>query len=65
MGGGELAAAVGTGDEASIAAPHLLQNLIPGAMLAPQELQNAISHLIGIRCRGVRESISQIEAERD
>jgi hypothetical protein len=30
------------GAEPTIAAPHLLQKLVPGAMLAPQELQNAI-----------------------
>ena len=35
----------GAGDEASMAAPHLLQNRVPEMMLAPQELQNAMGHL--------------------
>jgi hypothetical protein len=38
-------ATFGGSEEESIAAPHLLQNRIPGARLAPQELQNAIHHL--------------------
>jgi hypothetical protein len=41
-----LGATLGAGDEATIAAPHWLQKLVPGTMLAPQELQNAINHLI-------------------
>jgi hypothetical protein len=49
-------ATFGAGDEASIAAPHLLQNRIPGARLAPQELQNAIHHLTpGNQLNGRRE----------
>lgn len=31
--------------EARIGAPHLLQKRIPGLMVVPQELQNAISYL--------------------
>ena len=38
-------AAAGAGVEASMAAPHLLQNRVPGVILAPQELQNAMGHL--------------------
>jgi hypothetical protein len=34
--------------EARMGAPHLLQNRVPGAMLVPQELQNAIRHLLMI-----------------
>jgi hypothetical protein len=33
------------GPEAAV--PHLLQKLVPGVRGAPQELQNAISHLVG------------------
>src|SRR5580658_1410976 len=43
--GGTAPMAAGAGDGESIAAPHLLQNLVPGAILAPQELQNAMGHL--------------------
>jgi hypothetical protein len=44
------------GEEASTAAPHLLQNRIPGVRLAPQELQNAINHLMpGSELNGRRE----------
>src|ERR1039458_2072743 len=50
-GGAEPTAAggatAGAGDGARTAAPHLLQNLVPGTILVPQELQNAIGHLIG------------------
>jgi hypothetical protein len=38
------AVAAEAGEEARIAAPHLLQNLAPEAILAPQELQNAMAH---------------------
>jgi hypothetical protein len=30
-----------------VAAPHLLQNFVPSLSAAPQELQNAIDHLVG------------------
>src|SRR5580704_13041142 len=53
-GGGTEPAATGAGDEDSTAAPHLLQNLVPGVMLVPQELQNAMSHLV--RAQGCRLS---------
>jgi len=43
---------VGAADEANMAAPHLLQNLVPGTRPAPQELQNAMGYLIGkLGCR--------------
>src|ERR1700693_1507162 len=48
--GGATGAPAGAGDEVSIAAPHLLQKLVPGAVLAPQELQNGIGHLMGMYC---------------
>ena len=38
--------AAGTGVDVVWAAPHLLQNLVPVVRAAPQELQNAISHLV-------------------
>jgi hypothetical protein len=42
-GADDAAAAVtGAGVLAVTAAPHLLQNLVPGLSVAPQELQNAI-----------------------
>jgi len=31
--------------ESITAAPHLLQKRVPGVILAPQELQNAMDHL--------------------
>src|ERR1700734_74866 len=39
-------ATFGAGEEAITAAPHWLQNRIPGARLAPHLLQNAIGHLV-------------------
>jgi len=55
-------AATGVGsEEARIAAPHLLQNLVPGTMLVPQELQNAIDHLMPCKLRAVGASIPQID----
>ena len=36
--GGRVLAMMGT--------PHLLQNRVPGTIVAPQELQNAINHLV-------------------
>jgi hypothetical protein len=51
-GGTEPVAAVAApgaaGAEERMAAPHLLQNLVPSTRVAPQELQNAISHLKGV-----------------
>jgi hypothetical protein len=44
----EAVAPVGTG-AAATAAPHLLQNFVPGFRVAPQELQNAIRHLVKAR----------------
>src|SRR5579871_2984442 len=41
------------------AAPHLLQNFVPSARLAPQELQNAIDHLEAIEISARRASIPQ------
>ena len=56
----------GGSDEASIAAPHLLQKRVPGVIFAPQELQNAINHLMPMQCntRG-GGSIPQIEVEAE
>src|SRR5579871_3748252 len=48
-GGAETGGAVtGVADAggAATAAPHLLQNFVSGVRLAPQELQNAINHLV-------------------
>src|SRR5208337_2100139 len=42
-GGGCTEAA---GGAAAAPAPHLLQNFDPGSRVAPQELQNAIGHLV-------------------
>jgi hypothetical protein len=59
-------AATGVGsEEARIAAPHLLQNLVPGTMLVPQELQNAIDHLMPCKLQAVGASIPQIEREAE
>src|SRR5690349_12967334 len=47
-GGAGIAVGGGTGvaaTAADCAAPHLLQNFIPSVSVAPQELQNAITHL--------------------
>src|SRR5271157_1931794 len=59
--------ATGGSEEARIAAPHLVQNRVPGTMLVPQALQNAISHLIRMLFQRVGASIPQIggEGERD
>jgi hypothetical protein len=43
-----VAAPGAAGAEERMAAPHLLQNLVPSTRVAPQELQNAISHLKGV-----------------
>jgi hypothetical protein len=32
---------------AALADPHLAQKFVPGVRVAPQELQNAIKHLVG------------------
>src|ERR1700686_5754888 len=45
---------------AGTAAPHLLQNFVPGFRVAPQELQNAISHLVNGVGRIDGASIPQI-----
>src|ERR1700690_4157661 len=42
---GTAVTAVATGPAAT-AVPHLLQSFVPGVRTAPQELQNAISHLV-------------------
>jgi hypothetical protein len=50
--GGELtleAGAPAATGAAATAAPHLLQNFVPGFRVAPQELQNAIRHLVKAR----------------
>src|SRR5271170_4690677 len=54
-------AVVGGSVEARIGAPHLLQNLVPAVMFAPQELQNAIVHLTE-SCE--RASIPQIRRRK-
>src|SRR5438477_8153112 len=46
------------------AAPHLLQNWVPGLSVAPQELQNAISHLLGGDVSARRASIPQVGGGR-
>lgn len=42
--------AEGAGAATPVGVPHLLQNLIPGSTDAPQELQNAINHLVEVEC---------------
>src|SRR5580700_4699216 len=42
VGGG----ATGAATVPETAAPHLLQNFVPGVRFAPQELQKAMSHLV-------------------
>src|ERR1039458_676895 len=44
---------------AAVAAPHLLQNFVPSVRAAPQELQNAINHLVGGEVSARRASIPQ------
>src|SRR6202140_4676140 len=61
-GGGSGAAAAG--ELAVMPAPHLLQNLVPGVRLAPQELQNAIRHLRRGDDSARRASISKINVSR-
>lgn len=41
----EGATPVAGGESIITAAPHLLQKRVPGVILAPQELQNAMDHL--------------------
>src|SRR5258708_15167379 len=41
------------------AAPHLLQNFVPGVSVAPQELQNAMGHLVPSDCNGWGRSWQQ------
>jgi hypothetical protein len=41
----------------------LLQKRVPGTILVPQELQNAINHLIPLDQSAVGASIPQIERE--
>jgi hypothetical protein len=41
-GGGAIEVGLGAVGTAEAAAPHLLQNFVPGFRVAPQELQNAI-----------------------
>src|ERR1700686_4649942 len=63
-GAGVTGAAAGAGELAVMPAPHLLQNLVPGVRLAPQELQNAISHLRRGDDSARRASISKINVSR-
>ena len=45
-GGGAVDVTPGEDAPTATAAPHLLQNFVPGFRVAPQELQNAINHLV-------------------
>src|SRR5271165_6719723 len=58
-GRGDNAAPGATGP-AGTAAPHLLQNFVPAVRAAPQELQNAIGHLVDGDDIARRASIPQI-----
>src|SRR5260370_29213730 len=49
VGGTEAGVTPGVGAAAATATPHLLQNVVPALRVAPQELQNAISHLVQAR----------------
>src|SRR5580692_4256752 len=62
---GAAAATAGIGGAAEMAAPHLLQNFVPSVTVAPQELQNAISHLVDDDDSARRASIPQIEVETE
>ncbi|MGA2415484.1 MAG: hypothetical protein ABSF59_13615 [Candidatus Sulfotelmatobacter sp.] len=53
------------GEEERTAAPHLLQNLVPSTRVAPQELQNAISHLKEVLAQDIGASIPQIAAQAE
>ena len=44
---------------AETATPHLLQNFVPAARVAPHELQNAITHLVRVKSRR-REYIAEL-----
>src|SRR5271167_4842715 len=63
VGGGGVGAPPGADGPAATAAPHLLQNFVSAVRVAPQELQNAISHLVGRDISTRRESIPQIGLE--
>src|ERR1035437_4148191 len=45
-GGGAVDVTPAAGGPDATAAPHLLQNFVPSFRVAPQELQNAINHLM-------------------
>src|SRR5271166_3950817 len=70
-GGGAAGAACGVGApgelpgrvDARTGAPHLLQNRIPGVMVVPQELQNAI-HYLAVKIIPTREYIADGEGFR-
>ena len=55
-GGGPGAMGCDATGAAVTAAPHFLQNLVPSASCAPQELQKAMGHLVVVE----RASISQM-----
>src|SRR6516164_5242412 len=46
LGGGAGTGRAAAAGASAMTAPHLLQNFVPSARLAPQELQNAIGHLL-------------------
>jgi hypothetical protein len=59
--GGTVPAAGEAGSvEARMGAPHLLQKRLPGVILVPQALQNAIDYLATINQGEVGASISHI-----
>src|SRR5258708_24975677 len=61
-GGGEMVGGtVGAAGPAATAVPHLLQNFVSGFRVAPQELQNAMHHLVGARCE---ESTARVYRRR-
>src|SRR5271165_4579751 len=62
---GAVAVTPGADGPAGTAAPHLLQNFVPSFRVAPQELQNAISHLVDRDDTTRRASIPQIELETE
>ena len=60
VGGADTGTPPGT---APAAAPHLLQNCAPSFKVAPQELQNAISHLANLEQGSDGASIPQMRRE--
>src|ERR1035437_2236611 len=59
-GGRVVGVTPGADGPAATTAPHLLQNFVPAFRVAPQELQNAISHLVGGGVSARRASIPQM-----